>query len=67
MDRFANNNEFDRDVIMERMYEISSKLKEESEKSDEKYDAEREKQLIYAQFIQGLKLNTLQSRWNYNF
>lgn len=67
MDRFANNNEFDRDVIMERMYEISSKLKEESEKSDEEYDAEREKQLIYAQFIQGLKLNTLHSRWNYNF
>ena len=61
MDRFVYNNEFNRDVIYEKLADISSKLEEEQEKSNEERDITRERDLIYAQMIQGLKLNTL---WN---
>lgn len=61
MDRFVHNDEFNRDVIYEKLADISSKLEEEQEKSNEERDITRERDLIYAQMIQGLKLNTL---WN---
>ena len=61
MDRFVHNNEFNRDVIYQKLADISSKLEEEQEKSDEERNIARERDLIYAQMIQGLKLNTL---WN---
>ena len=61
MDRFVYNDEFNRDVIYEKLADISSKLEEEQEKPNEERDITREKDLIYAQMIQGLKLNTL---WN---
>ena len=67
MDRFVYNDEFNRDVIYEKLADISSKLEEEQEKSNEERDITREKDLIYAQMIQGLKLNTLRSNRNLYF
>ena len=67
MDRFVYNDEFNRDVIYEKLADISSKLEEEQEKPNEERDITREKDLIYAQMIQGLKLNTLQSNGNLYF
>ena len=61
MDRFVHNDEFNRDVIYQKLADISSKLEEEQEKSDEERNIARERELVYAQMIQGLKLNTL---WN---
>ena len=67
MDRFVNDNEFDKDVIYNKLAEISSKLEEEQEKGDDERSFERERELMYAQMIQGLKLNTLLSNRNYFF
>ena len=67
MDRFVHNDEFNRDVIYQKLADISSKIEEEQEKSDEERDITREKDLIYAQMIQGLKLNTLRSNRNLYF
>ena len=67
MDRFVHNNEFNRDVIYQKLADISSKIEEEQEKSDEERNIARERELIYAQMIQGLKLNTLQSNGNLYF
>ena len=67
MDRFVYNDEFNRDVIYEKLADISSKLEEEQEKPNEERDITREKDLIYAQMIQGLKLNTLQNNRNLYF
>ena len=65
MDRFVNNNEFDKDVIFSKLAELSSKLEEEQAKDDNERSRERERELIYAQMIQGLKLNTMFSNRNY--
>ena len=67
MDRFVYNDEFNRAVIYEKLADISSKLEEEQEKPNEERDITREKDLIYAQMIQGLKLNTLRSNRNLYF
>ena len=67
MDRFVHNDEFNRDVIYEKLADISSKLEEEQEKSHEERDITRERDLVYAQMIQGLKLNTLQNNRNLYF
>lgn len=67
MDRFVHNNEFNRDVIYQKLADISSKLEEEQEKSDEERNIARERELVYAQMIQGLKLNTLRSNRNLYF
>ncbi len=67
MDRFVHNDEFNKDVIYEKLADISSKLEEEQEKSNEERDVTRERDLAYAQMIQGLKLNTLQSNRNLYF
>ena len=61
MDRFVHNDEFNRDVIYQKLADISSKIEEEQEKSDEERNIARERELVYAQMIQGLELNTL---WN---
>ena len=66
-DRFVHNNEFNRDVIYQKLADISSKLEEEQEKSDEERNIARERELVYAQMIQGLKLNTLRSNGNLYF
>ena len=67
MDRFVHNNEFNRDVIYQKLADISSKLEEEQEKSDEERNIARERELVYAQMIQGMKLNTLRSNGNLYF
>ena len=59
MDRFIYNDEFNRDVIFEKLADISSKLEDEQKKSDEDRNPAMEMKLIYAKMIQGLKLNTL--------
>jgi hypothetical protein len=67
MDRFVHNDEFNKDVIYEKLADISSKLEEEQKKSSEERDITRERELVYAQMIQGLKLNTLRSNRNLYF
>lgn len=67
MDRFVNNNEFDKDVIYSKIAEISSKLEKERDKTDEERSFERERELMYAQMLEGLKLNTLFTRRNFYF
>ena len=67
MDRFVNNNEFDKSVIYNKMADISSKLEEEHSKNKEDRDAEKERELMYAQMIEGMKLNTFFSNRIYYF
>ena len=67
MDRFVHNDEFNRDVIYQKLADISSNIDEEQEKSDEERNIARERELVYAQMIQGLKLNTLRSNGNLYF
>ena len=67
MDRFVYNDEFNIDVIYEKLEDIYSKIEEEQEKSDEERNIARERELVYAQMIQGLKLNTLRSNGNLYF
>ena len=67
MDRYVNNNEFDKDVIYDKLSDLSSKLEEEQEKNIEERDFNKERELLYAQMIQGLKLNTLFTNRNYFF
>lgn len=67
MDRFAYNNEFDKEVIYEKLAELSSKLEKERAKDEKERDYEKERELIYAQFIQGLKLNTMYTKMNMYF
>lgn len=59
MDRFVNNEEFNRDVIFDKMAKINSKIEEELDKDETERNIAKEKELLYAQMIQGLKLNTL--------
>lgn len=59
MDRFINNSEFNRGVIFNHMSKIVSKIEEEQEKDEKDRDIAKEKKLLYAQMIQGLKLNTI--------
>ena len=46
MDRFVHNDEFNRDVIYQKLADISSKLEEEQEKSDEERNIARERELV---------------------
>ena len=50
--------EFDKSAIYEKIDKIQAMLDEEMSKSEEERDRKREKELIYAKFIQGLKLST---------
>lgn len=59
MDRFVNDNEFDKDVIFSKLADISSKLEEEQGKDITERDLDKERRLMYEQMIQGLKLNTM--------
>lgn len=59
MDRFVNNNEFDKDVIFSKLADISSKLEEEQTKTNKDRDIDKERRLMYEQMIQGMKLNTM--------
>ena len=67
MNQFNYNNDFDKDVIYNKLAEISSKLEEEQNKDKGERDKEKELRLMYAQMIQGLKLNTLFNNRNFYF
>ena len=67
MNQFNYNNDFDKDVIYNKLAEISSKLEEEQNKDKGERDKENELRLMYAQMIQGLKLNTLFNNRNFYF
>ena len=67
MNQFNYNNDFDKDVIYNKLAEISSKLEEEQHKDKGERDKEKELRLMYAQMIQGLKLNTLFNNRNFYF
>lgn len=67
MKQFNYNNDFDKDVIYNKLAEISSKLEEEQNKDKGERDKEKELRLMYAQMIQGLKLNTLFNNRNFYF
>ena len=62
MDRFTNYKDFDKEVVLEKLAELSSKLEKERNKSDEERNLDIERKLMYEQMIQGLKLNTMYSR-----
>ena len=57
--------EFDKDEIISNIEQINARLEEERKK--EEIDREKERKLIMQQFIQGLKLSTLQNTKKYNF
>ena len=61
MINFVYNNEFDKDVILNKLSEISEELEKERSKESDERSLERERELMYAQMIQGLKLNTLRT------
>lgn len=67
MDRYFFNNDFSKDVIYEKMSKIMKELDEERKKGEGNIDLEKERELIYAQWIQGLKLNTLSTNRNFYF
>lgn len=67
MNQFNYNNDFDKDVIYNKLAEISSKLEEEQNKDKGERDKGKELRLMYAQMIQGLKLNTLFNNRNFYF
>lgn len=49
---------FGKTDVINKINEIAEKIEIERSKNDIEYDAEKEKELVYAQFIQGLKLST---------
>lgn len=61
MNSFVHNNEFDKDVILNKLSEISNELEKERSKEASEKSLDRERELMYAQMIQGLKLNTLRT------
>ncbi len=67
MDRFVNFSDFDKNVILNKISDIASQLEEERSKDDDERDVEKEKNLIYQQWIQGLKLSTQYNRRTFNF
>ena len=67
MDNFSYNNDFDKDVILNKLSKLSSELEKECSKDEKERDIERERELLYAQMIQGLKLNTLRPTRNIYF
>ncbi len=55
-DIYLYNSYFDKNAIIDRVNTIAEAIEEERHK--ENRDLNREKELIYAQFIQGLRLST---------
>lgn len=55
-DIYLYNRYFDKTAVIDRINTIADAIKEEQNK--EVRDLNREKELIYAQFIQGLRLST---------
>lgn len=65
MEDFGLINEFDKDVIYNKMSKLSSDLEEERRKENPNADKERE--LMFAQLMEGMKLNVLRPTRNLYF
>ena len=50
--------DFDKDVILDKMAELDDKIEDEKDKNLSKERDDRVRNLMYAKFIQGLKLCT---------
>lgn len=61
-DIYNYRDDFDVSNIIDRVNCIANELSEERAKAPEKRDMEKERQLLYAQFVQGLKLSTGQNK-----
>lgn len=55
---YVYQDDFERNNVIDRVNCIADKLAEERNKPVDERDFDRERELIYAQFIQGLKLST---------
>lgn len=67
MNSLIYNNEFDKDAILSKLSKISSELHKERSKNQKERNIERERELMYAQMIQGLKLNISRPNWRFYF
>lgn len=54
---YQYNKDFDKSDIINKMNDLSEQIKEEQTKDNDKYNKEKELELIYAQLIQGIKLS----------
>ena len=54
---YQYNKDFDKSEIINKMKDLSEKIKEEQTKDNDEYNKEKELELIYAQLIQGIKLS----------
>ena len=54
---YQYNKDFDKSEIINKMNDLSEQIKEEQTKDNDKYNKEKELELIYAQLIQGIKLS----------
>ena len=57
-DIYRYKNEFDKSSVFEKISQLDSKLREEQNKPADEINNEMVFNLIYAQFIEGLKLST---------
>ena len=57
-DIYRYTDDFEQSKVMNDIDAIAYELAEEESKPDEERDKKREKELIYAQFIRGLRLST---------
>lgn len=55
---YVYGDDFDRIAIIDKVNCIADKIKEEQSKPMDERDLDMERELIYAQFIQGLRLST---------
>lgn len=61
-DIYNYRDDFDVSNVIDRVNCIANELSEERAKTPEERDMEKERQLLYAQFVQGLKLSTGQNK-----
>lgn len=54
---YQYNKDFDKSEIINKINDLSEQIKEEQAKDNDKYNKEKELELIYAQLIQGIKLS----------
>lgn len=57
-DIYKYSEDFSADVVINDINVIAEELENERNKPDDERSAERERELIYAQFIRGLRLST---------
>lgn len=55
---YKYNNDFDRDVIFEKLANIEEQIQDVKEEEPSKERNKKVRDLIYAQFMQGLRLST---------